>query len=210
MYATKYSMPRALESFENMKTVTIFSVGIVLSATIFVLFRSAFTVAPNAEITSDCHVASSAESEAISTMVMFVMGWLICYVMKNRNCLAQKTSSGMHSCSAVVHSSFSKAAAWVDLVGRRRRAVSTLICYEVKRNACIIFVSILCLSCIIGLFASAFSLAPEQDADTSDEIPNESSQAMKAFTAGWIFVLSLKLRRELIGHLGSSCLLQPF
>jgi hypothetical protein len=32
---------------------------------------------------------------------------------------------------------------------------------------------------------------------------------MKAFTLGWMFVLSFKLRGELIGCVGSSWLLQP-
>jgi hypothetical protein len=32
---------------------------------------------------------------------------------------------------------------------------------------------------------------------------------MKAFTVGWMFVLSFKLRRELVGCVGSSWLLQP-
>jgi hypothetical protein len=32
---------------------------------------------------------------------------------------------------------------------------------------------------------------------------------MKAFTVGWMFMLSFKLRRELVGLVGSSWLLQP-
>jgi len=210
MHAAKHSVPSAPTSIQKTKTATITFVGIVLSATILALFRSAFTAAPNAEITSECDVASSAESEATSTVVMFVTGWLVCYVMKNRNCLAQKTSNAMRSYLTVVHSSVSKAAVWAASVGQRRGAVARRYCYEIRRNACIIFVSILCLSCIAGLFASAFSLAPLTEQDGIDDPPNESSQAVKAFTAGWIFVLSLKLRHELVGHLGSSCLLQPF
>jgi hypothetical protein len=197
------------ESSRQSKKVAIASAGIVLSATVFALFISAFSVAPNA--IHNCLSESSAESEAVSTMVMFVMGWSVCYVMKNHHCFAENMSSVISSCSAFARVSCSSTMAWLTLAGRHRRAAASRIYYGIKGHACIIFVSVLCLSCIIGLFASAFSMAPLTEEDVNEDIPStESSQTMKAFTAGWIFVLSLKLRHELAGHLGYSCLLQPF
>jgi len=209
MQAAKCSMASDLQS-RKIPKAAITSVGLLLSVAILALFCSAFDATPNAELASECATISSTEAEATSTMLAFIAGWLVCYGMKKRHSLVQKTSSVMQSCSAAVRSRFCKATLWLSLAARRRRATTTRICDEIKRNACIVFVSFLCLSCIIGLFVSAFSLALHAEQDDSTEIPTETSQAMKAFTAGWIFVLSLKLRYELTGQLGSSCLLQPF
>jgi hypothetical protein len=69
-------------------------------------------------------------------------------------------------------------------------------------------VATLCSLCIGGLVISAFMV--EADADPTDSgLASESSTSMKAFTLGWMFVLSFKLRGELIGCVGSSWLLQP-
>jgi len=66
----------------------------------------------------------------------------------------------------------------------------------------------LCSLCIGGLLVSAFTI--EADADPADSgFASDTSSSMKAFTVGWMFVLSFKLQRELVGCVGSSWLLQP-
>jgi hypothetical protein len=210
MHAAKYSMPKASASLEKRNKVSITIVGILLSAAIFGLFFSAFRAAPNAEIVSNCDDASAAYSEASSATITFAMGWLVCYIAMHRRCLAHTTGNAVFCCSTFAYSSYSSLTLWVSSLDRRRRVAAAWTLYEIRRNYCIIFVSILCLVCITGLFASAFSEASLADQESGDNFPSESSPAMKAFTAGWIFVLSLKLRHELTGQLGSSCLLQPF
>jgi len=200
------------ESTEKHRT-TIILVGIVLLLSTLALFCSAFTVTPYTEVVVDCTIDSSASSEASSALLTFAMGWFVCYVVMHRHRLAQKINEAVHCTKLYLSSTYSAlanvtyAVAWF---GRRGRTLTTWICSEMRRHACIIFVGILCLSCIIGLFVSAFTSVPDAEDCGDDGIASDSSQTMKAFTAGWIFVLSLKLRHELTGHLGSSCLLQPF
>jgi hypothetical protein len=56
---------------------------------------------------------------------------------------------------------------------------------------------------------SAFTASPD-DEPGSDGMASESSSTMKAFTLCWMFCLSLKLRSEFVGQMGSSSLLQPW
>jgi len=82
-------------------------------------------------------------------------------------------------------------------------------CNRWKGTIIIISTGLFCLLPIIGLLISAFTAVPGSDPGV-DGIASEESTTMRAFTMGWMFCLSFKLRRELIGLAGSSSLLQPW
>jgi hypothetical protein len=78
-----------------------------------------------------------------------------------------------------------------------------------KGTLAIILASILCTLCIVALLVSAFLAEPDID-PTDTGLVSESSQAMRVFTVGWMFIMAFKLRRELVGLVGECCLLQPW
>lgn len=82
-------------------------------------------------------------------------------------------------------------------------------CSRWKGPAVIIIVGILCLVPIISLLVSAFAAVPGSEPG-GDGLASEESGTMRAFTMGFLFCLSLKLRREFISLAGSSSLLEPW
>jgi len=82
-------------------------------------------------------------------------------------------------------------------------------CNKWKGAMIIILTGIFCLVPIIGLLVSAFTAVPDSEPG-ADGLASEESQTMRAFTMGWMFCLSFKLRRELVGVVGSSAFLEPW
>merc|ERR1719199_1936243 len=82
-------------------------------------------------------------------------------------------------------------------------------CWLDKGVLAIILAATLCSVCIISLLVSAFTAEPDLEPADSG-LASESSTFMRVFTVGWMFILSFKLRRELVGLVGSCCLLQPW
>jgi hypothetical protein len=82
-------------------------------------------------------------------------------------------------------------------------------CRQWKGAITIILAGMLCLVPIIALLVSAFTATPGNEPGV-DGLASEGSQTMKAFTMGWMFCLSFKLRRELVGLAGSSAFLEPW
>jgi len=68
----------------------------------------------------------------------------------------------------------------------------------------------LCTLCISVLLVSAFTAELDAEYSIDDGLASESSQTMRVFTVGWIFIMAFKLRRELVGLVGDCCLLQPW
>jgi len=78
-----------------------------------------------------------------------------------------------------------------------------------KDTIVIVATGVLCAICISVLIASAFTAHLDADAaDTQED--SDSPITAKIFTAGWMFLLSFKLRRELVGLVGNSSMLQPW
>lgn len=193
-------MDTGLSSRRNQQTAMAVVVACICSAVIITLVASAF-VAENQEVI-DCD--DSVVSETTSTVVAFAFGWLLCFIMKcNRN-------SANPFCDMI-----NSAKQLPDLVCARvlaiRRAVSFWLANHGARVAklmALAMVGVMCTGCVAYLFVSAFTAVPDED-PSEDGFASESSSTMRAFTVGWMFVMSFKLRRELVGVVGSSCFLHP-
>jgi hypothetical protein len=70
----------------------------------------------------------------------------------------------------------------------------------------IIVAATLCTVCVMYLLISAFAAEPDAEL-TNAGLTSESSTGMNTFIVALMFLLSIKLRPELLG-LSSSCLLQ--
>jgi len=184
------------------------TVGSICMMCIVGLLASAFVVDPSPESCIDYDV--TVMSETSQTLLAFVMGWAVCFLAKHRQDLSgqvSKMSCSAAQLSALVcssTSSFASAATgqyqsmcrWFSSQGQ-----------EIGRALGLTMVVTMCIGVIFALFISAFTAVPDE-VPTDDGFASESSQTMKAFTVGWIFVLSYKLRRELVEVGG--CLMEPF
>lgn len=184
-------------------------VGLTISSVLCIacvigLVFSAFSADPSTVVGVDCTFYSdSIASEMWEVLTTFTLGWFCCMVARRRQDLADgvgKVVSLVTSGSAFAISTFAGI--------RQRSPAFARGLLPSKGVIGIIVFGILCSGCIIGLIASAFVAVPGEE--PADDGVSESSTLMKAFTIGWIFCLSLKLRRELIGVVGSSLLFQPF
>jgi len=195
----------------NQQIVTLAIVATVCVVSIVILFASAFvTDDPNTlESSADCD--DSVTSETSRTIMAFVMGWAFCLIAKQRENLVGHMSEFVCSTrqlSASVCSSASSFMSAVTFPFRNREGWFVNQGPMVAKMLGLAMVGTLCAGCIIGLFISAFTIVPGAE-PTDTSFASESSETVKAFTVGWIFLLSFKLRGELVGVVGSSCLLQP-
>jgi len=195
------------EKISRMSKSSLAMVVIICIVAILGLFASAFTALPGAEASVDCvDCVVSVVSESSLTLLCFALGWMGCFVLKRLDDMARLMCK--IGCSAKQLSYFVYSRAFsVALLARR---VGSLISKKNAQIAGMVLVAALMISCILGLFISAFTAVPDMEENPSDGFASESSSSIRIFTAGWMFVLSLKLRRELIGLAGSSCLLQPW
>jgi hypothetical protein len=141
----------------------------------------------------------------------FFMGWLCCFVLKNRRKLPDygnemlqamiKLQSSASSAATSAASAFS----WV----RPRNWRLDERAWLSKGALSIIVVGVLCILTVTGLLVSAFAATPDAEPVT-DGVASEVSTMVRYFTATWIFCLSLKLLHELVGLVGWSCLFQPW
>lgn len=189
------------------QTVIIAAAASICMVCIFGLVASAFNVDPCLESCIDPDVTVA--SETSMTLVAFVMGWAMCFVAKKHKemagtvgkliCAAPQLSaaicSATHSVVSAATGRYHSLREWFSSHGKV--LVMTMV-------------GAMCTGCIVVLFVSAFTAVPDDEAPTDDGFASESSQTMKAFTVGWMFLLSFKLRSELVGLVGSSCALQPF
>jgi cytochrome bd-type quinol oxidase subunit 2 len=186
-------------SSRNQQIGTTVMVGSFCMVLIVVLFASAFNVEdPNLESSADC--VDAVTSETATAIIAFVIGWAFCYIAKRHRNLAGQMSEVICSAkqlSGFVCSSASSIKAWLANQGPRLGKILALT-----------LVGVMCAGCIIALFVSAFTAVPDEE-PTDTVFASESSQTMKAFTVGWMFLLTFKLRSELVGLVGSSSFLHP-
>lgn len=191
--------------------------GTVLLIAVLAVFCSAFIVAPNVEVALECDHGTAALLEVPSTLMAFVLGWLGCYMLKHRRGIAQKMSCAVARCSGEFDCMCSSSATIIlDITSfghRCQRRADVVIVWsrnQIEKSGLIIMAGVLLSTCTFLAFARAFTAIPDVEWTGGDGDANESPQCMRFFTAGWICILSFKLRRELAGLLGYSSLLQPF
>jgi len=194
-------------SSHNQQIVAIAIIGCICMASIVGLFASAFDAEdPSLESSADC--VDSVTSETARTIIAFFMGWAFCFIAKQykNNKLAGQVDEFV--CSAKQLSEFvcSSASSFISSVTSHCRWLQNYP--RVGNILALTMVGILLAGCIIALFISAFTAVPEEE-PTDTVFASESSQTMKAFTVGWMLVLSFKLRSELVGVVGSSSFLHP-
>jgi len=197
------------------KITTIVMVGGASVVVILSLLVSAFAAAPpDEETVLDCNL--SVGSETTLTLMCFAMGWICCYVMKRQDDIAKQVCKTCCSAKELFHSVCAKASAAVSAVVNLFRTIAArpavVIAQITKKQAEIagmILAGTVFTCGILGLFISAFTAVPDAE-PSADGLASESSQSMRIFTVGWMFLLSLKLRREMVGLMGSSCLFQPW
>jgi len=197
------------------KLTTIATVGAICMVVILGLFASAFsTASPGEEVSLDCNL--SVGSETSLTLMCFALGWICCYVMKRQDDIARQVWKMSCSAKQMWDSVYSKASILVSAVVEFYRTTVQRPANEgawiTKKHMEIVGMVVAgsVFTCgILGLFISAFTAVPDAE-PSNDGLASESSQSMRVFTVGWMFLLSLKLRRELVGLTGSSCLFQPW
>jgi len=170
------------------------------------LFASAFTADPSLECSAEGDV--SVTTETSQTIIAFVTGWAFCLIAKYRQDLVGTIVCAAKQLSAFISSSASSILSALTLHYQSTGGWFANQGPRIKSILAITIVCAMCSGCIIGLFVSAFTAVPDEE-PTDNGFASESSQTVKAFTVGWMFLLSFKLRHELVGVVGSSCLLQP-
>jgi len=191
----------------NQQLVSIAIIGFICVASIVGLFASAFDAEdPSVESSADC--VDSVTSETARTITAFVMGWAFCFIAKQykNNKLAGQVDEVIGSAKQISDFVCSSTSSFLASVTSHCRWLRNYP--RVGNLLALTMVGILCAGCIIALFISAFTAVPEEE-PTDTVFASESSQTMKAFTVGWMFLLSFKLRSELVGVVGSSSFLHP-
>jgi len=179
------------------------------------LFLGAFMAVPaDTEVGIQCAAGAAAESvgsETLQTFLIFALGYLGTLAWKRRCELAQQ----IYRMCCLMHHAVSSARAAVNstvfTVANVHRRIWVFLqpAWMSKGVIYIVMAFMLCATCIVSLLISAFTAIP--DADPADDgLASETSTFMRVFTVGWMFILSFKLRSELIGLVGSGFLLQPW
>lgn len=173
---------------------------------IFSLLAGAFSADSGVESSAACD--DSFATETSQAVIAFVAGWLFCFLAKRRQELVDTIAGSADKITAFASSSATSTLSAVTFWLRSTGGSLWNNGPRMKSILAMTLVCAMCSACILGLFISAFTAVPyEEPADSG--FASESSSTMKVFTIGWMFMLSFKLRRELVGVVGSSCLLQP-
>jgi hypothetical protein len=194
--------------------IAIVSSGIACLVFTLSLFVGAFTTITipetNASADIGC-IASTASSETTHTIMMFALGYLCCLAAKRRHDLARQThrlsqlavDAAASVCSAVTSMVSASVSALTEV--RPRSMGLQQPAWLNKRVMSITIVAMLCTSCILFLFISAFAANTNIEGTATDESATaDMSPTMRVFTVGWILLFSFKLQRELVLELGDA------
>lgn len=187
-------------------TQQILIVVAICMACIVGLVASVFIFDPKPGSSVDCDFAGSVEM--LQTFLAFVLGWAMCFIGKRQREVVKLINS-VPQLSASVCSSAHSVAATTTCHLRSLRAQFSDQGPKIAKMVGLTMVGIMCTSCICALVVSAFTAVPDET-PTDDILVPETSQIVMAFPAGWMFLLSFKVRRELVDRVGSSCAMQPF
>jgi len=189
-----------LSSRRNQQLAMAVAAACVCASVIVILVASAF-FAEGHEV-ADCD--DSTVSETTSAVAAFAFGWLICFIVKCNQNLTNPVWDLVESAKQMPVLVCAHAC-------RLRNGVRSWLANQGARAAkamALVLVGMMCTGCVIFLFVSAFTAVPDEE-PAEDGLASESSPTMRAFTVGWMFMLTFKLRRELVGVVGSSCFLHP-
>jgi len=190
----------ATQKCSNFPTAAVAVIGLSCFVCTASLFFSAFTTNSEDAKSTDCLAGDSAgTSELYTTVIMLAVGYMSSLVAKRR-----------HSAARFMHEKICFANEWLLMTTRRAASLAGNMSFGITKDMLpIVLAGVLCTICIVVLLVSAFTVEPNVG-PSDDGLASESSTMMKAFTVGWMFMLSFKLRQELVGLLGSCCLLQPW
>lgn len=190
----------------NQPTAIINIVGVTCTVIIISLFMGAFSEETSPEHSNGCGVCTAMETS--QTIATFLAGWILCLVAKRRHDLLKAIVCSTDQLLDLISSWVSIVAATVSLQCRSTGGWLASQRSRITNIAAMAMVGTVCSGGIIGLFFSAFTAVPDEELSDSG-FDSEASSSIKAFTLGWIIMLSFKVRHELGGVIGLSCLLQP-
>lgn len=175
------------------------------------LLLSAFGAAAEPEIgILDCvSTADSVGSETLQTILLFSLGYFCCLAVRRRGDMTRHAYGMLCKINHFIASLCSACSSITTMCGNLHTSCLSFQQQVTKGIMAIVMAAILCTVCIVSLLIAAFTAVPDQD-PTDSTLYSESSTGMRVFTVGWMFILSFKLRRELVGHMGNCCLLQPW
>jgi len=153
----------------------------------------------------------SVGSEMLQTLIMFALGFLCSLALKHRNFISRQVGRLLCLVCEAMASAYS---AGVSIVSVSVSARPRLLSFQRpswinKELLAITTAGAACTGCFVGLVVSAFTVQPNAEV-TGADVSSESSRGVRIFTVGWIFMMALKLRRELVGQIGDCYLLQPW
>lgn len=200
-----YTADTSVRQTSQCPTIAIAVIGLSCLACTFGLVFAAFTIVPDNDAGIDCVTSNdSGASELYKTLLLFALGYVSSLAAKRRH----NFGANIDQIICTMNRKVSSAAARVASFATRARSFQQPSWVN-KDVLAILVTSSLCSICVIWLLVSAFTAEPDSE-PTDDGLASESSAGMRVFTVGWMFILTFKLRRELVGVIGSCCLLQPW
>jgi hypothetical protein len=183
-------------------------VGIVCLVSTLGLVIGAFDAVPDATVgmlDDSCDTsATSSQSEALLTLVVFSFGYLSSLIAKRRHDIARRCDKMLCWAIEAMQLTFSHTTCAWRTVARLRN--------EIRKGAiAIVFASLSCIGCVTTLVVSAFLVQPDSDSaadDTSDLPPG--SELTRGLILGVMVIMAFRIRTEFLGLVGSGCLLQPW
>lgn len=187
-------------------------VGIAFLVATCGLLLSAFGAAaaePEIGILDCVSTTDSVGAETLQTILLFSLGYFCCLAVRRRSDMTRHAYGMLCKINQSIASLCSACSSITTMCGNLRKRSLSFLQEVTKGILAIVVASILCTVCIVSLLIAAFTAVPDQD-PTDSTLSSESSTGMRVFTVGWMFILSFKLRRELVEHMGNCCLLQPW
>jgi len=203
-----YTSKSSMQKTDAIPVTSIVVIGILcILCTIGIIF-GAFASNSSDGLETTCTTSDfSVAFESFNVVLMFAMGYLSTLATRHRHALGRQAHSFLCLSNTTIQQACSRMVCTVDWI-RTSRARLRPPTWFGKDIIAILLAATVCCSCICGLVISAFIV--EVDADpTESGLASESSSSIKAFTVGWMCVLGFKLRRELVGLVGSNWMLQP-
>jgi len=213
MATSAAKLQQSTQSAKGFLNLPVIVLGSVCIASTFFLFVGAFTAVPDTNISIECVTsAASVHSETLQTVLLFALGYVCTLAAKRRNDIARQACRVLSLITDTMCPLCSTATSLIATVASARPTSFSFArpTWMNKGVMAIVMASSLCTLCISVLLVGAFTAELDADYSIDDGLASESSQTMRVFTLGWIFIMAFKLRRELVGLVGDCCLLQPW
>jgi hypothetical protein len=195
-----------IRSFFPVTGITVF--GIVCLVSTLGLILGAFDIVPDARAgmpNENCDTsATSSQSEAVQTLVVFSFGYLSTLLAKRRHDIARRCDIMLCRMVEAMQLIRPQATHSLRIVARLGNGIH-------KGIIAAVFASLLCIGCVTALVVSAFLVQPASDsaADNNSDLPPDS-EFMRGLILGGMLIMAFRIRTELLGRVGSGCFLQPW